>query len=193
VPANTPRGYPYPLYPDAQDFPQAIQDLAVAVDLDVEAIDTAITESLDQPSIQLVSNVNQSIVGSTPTILTWLTPAYDNDAMWNAGTPTLITFNTTGVYLLTARMEVAVSGTATEVGTYSELVTSGAMGPVPTAQSLRMQQVSPTRPCLFVPYYVGTAGETLSVRFTHDHTTNKTVGFRSLTAVRISVPIPGVP
>lgn len=188
MPGTTPRGYPFPDYLDPQDFPDAIEDLALAVDLDVEMIDTAITEALDEPSVSLVSNVNMAIPGSTPTILTWLTSTYDNDGMWNPGTPTIITFNTPGVYLLTTRLEVAVSGTATEVGTYTEFVTSGAFGPTPTAQSLRMQIVSPTRPCLLVPYLVPTAGETLSVRWTHDHTTNKTVGFRNLTACRISLP-----
>lgn len=37
MPALTPRGYPYSLPADPTDIPEAIQDLAEAIDLDVEA------------------------------------------------------------------------------------------------------------------------------------------------------------
>lgn len=42
MPANTPRGYPYPLPADPADIPQSLEDLALAVDLDAEAVSQTI-------------------------------------------------------------------------------------------------------------------------------------------------------
>jgi hypothetical protein len=43
MPAFTPRGYPYSLPADPVDIPQDIEDLATAIDLDVEAVANTIT------------------------------------------------------------------------------------------------------------------------------------------------------
>ncbi|MFJ9029825.1 hypothetical protein ACIRQP_15080 [Streptomyces sp. NPDC102274] len=192
MPQNTSRGYPYPLYTDPQNLLGDIQALATAINDDVAVLDAARLAALDEPTVRVGSSTNQSIPGSTVTPLTWSAASYDNTGMWSASTPTVITFTVTGIYLLSTRLEVAVSGTATEVGTYTQMVTTGTFGPTPVAQSLRMSQTGPTRPDLYAIYYVAAVGETLGVSFFHDHTTAKTVGARNLTATRISI-IGGLP
>ncbi|MCL7377492.1 hypothetical protein [Streptomyces sp. 35G-GA-8] len=192
MPQNTSRGYPYPLYTDPQNPPADLQALATAVNNDVAVLDAARLAALDEPTVRVGSSTAQSVNGSTVTPLTWSAASYDNAGMWNAATPTVITFTATGIYLLSTRLEVAVSGTATEVGTYTQMVTSGAFGPTPVAQSLRMSQTGPTRPDLYAIYYVAAVGETLGVSFFHDHTTAKSVGARNLTATRISI-VGGLP
>ncbi|RYJ26489.1 hypothetical protein CU044_3782 [Streptomyces sp. L-9-10] len=193
MPQTTSRGYPYPLYTDPQNPPGDLQALATAVNNDVGVLDAARLAALDEPTCRLTAqSAPISVPGSTTTTLTWQSAPYDNAGMWNPATPTFLTFTVTGIYLLSTRLEVAVSGTATEVGTYTQMVTSGAFGPTPVAQSLRMSQTGPTRPDLSAIYYVAAAGETLSVSFFHDHTTAKSVGARNLTATRISI-IGGLP
>ncbi|WP_326811618.1 hypothetical protein [Streptomyces scopuliridis] len=192
MPQNTSRGYPYPLYTEPQNPPGDLQALATAVNTDVAVLDAARLAALDEPTVRVGSSTTQNVNGSTVTPLTWSAASYDNAGMWSSGSPTVITFTVTGIYLLSARLEVAVSGTATEVGTYTQMVTSGAFGPTPVAQSLRMSQTAPTRPDLYAIYYVAAVGETLGVSFFHDHTTAKSVGARNLTATRISI-IGGLP
>ncbi|MFJ2675140.1 hypothetical protein [Streptomyces sp. NPDC087525] len=192
MPQNTSRGYPYPLYTDPQNPPGDLQALATAVNNDVAVLDAARLAALDEPTVRVGSSTAQSVNGSTVTPLTWSAASYDNAGMWSAATPTVITFTVTGIYLLSTRLEVAVSGTATEVGTYTQMVTSGAFGPTPVAQSLRMSQTAATRPDLYAIYYVAAVGETLGVSFFHDHTAAKSVGARNLTATRISI-IGGLP
>ncbi|MYZ35474.1 MULTISPECIES: hypothetical protein [unclassified Streptomyces] len=194
MPGATPRGYPFPLYADVQNFPAAIQSLATAVDADVQLLETARAGALNEPTVRVTNLTAQSIPGSTTTTITWGAAGanYDNASMWNPATPTLLTFTQPGIYLLEGRLEVAASGTATEVGTYTTITTSGAQGPLATAQSLRMAQTSPTRPDLLCLYLAATAGETFGMTFFHDHTTAKSVGARSITATRISTAI-GLP
>lgn len=43
MPAPTPRGYPYSIPTDPADVPQAIQDLAEAIDVDVQAVTNTIS------------------------------------------------------------------------------------------------------------------------------------------------------
>ncbi|RYJ26490.1 hypothetical protein CU044_3783 [Streptomyces sp. L-9-10] len=51
MPATTPRGYPYPVPTDPADVPQAMQDLASAVDTDVQTVYNGISA---RPSVKAV-------------------------------------------------------------------------------------------------------------------------------------------
>ncbi|MFJ2675141.1 hypothetical protein [Streptomyces sp. NPDC087525] len=51
MPATTPRGYPYPVPDDPADVPQAMQDLASAVDTDVQAVYNGLSA---RPSVKAV-------------------------------------------------------------------------------------------------------------------------------------------
>ncbi|WP_326811617.1 hypothetical protein [Streptomyces scopuliridis] len=65
MPATTPRGYPYPVPTDPADVPQAMQDLASAVDTDVQTVYNGISA---RPSVkavgQTVAKYNNVVSGS---------------------------------------------------------------------------------------------------------------------------------
>lgn len=115
MPANTPRGYTYPLYGDVANFPAQIQDFAQDVDLDVEALSdeiAAITGAA--PSVRVSATANQSIAVSTDTFATFAVEDYDNNAMGNLGVNNdRITFTTAGIYLVEADVNWTPNGNAT--------------------------------------------------------------------------------
>ncbi|MGS2588111.1 hypothetical protein [Streptomyces hebeiensis] len=194
MPANTTRGYPYPVYGDTQNFPAQIQSLAQAINSDMQVLADAELATLNQPTVRLTSTTAQTATVGAYTTVSWAPgpPNYSNAGMWNSASPTIIQFTQPGVYLVSARLDLPASGTATEVGTYTLFGTTGLYGPNPARQTLRMQQTSPTRPDLTCIYLVPTAGETLSVFFRHDKATTFNIGARNLQATRISTAI-GLP
>lgn len=194
MPASTSRGYPYPVYGDTQNVPDQLEALAEAVDTDMQVLADAQLAALNEPTVRLTSVTPQNAPVATYTTVTWAPgpPNIDNAGMWNPATPTIITFTQPGVYLLNARMDLPASATATEVGTYTFFGTTGAFGPNPSGQTLRMQQIAMTRPDLTCIYMVPTAGETLSVFFRHDKATAFNIGARNIQATRISTAI-GLP
>ena len=73
MPALTPRGYPYSVPGDPADIPQALEDLALAVDTDVEAVSQTI---IARPAFRLTGTtaVNMPLVVPSPS-------AFDNAVM----------------------------------------------------------------------------------------------------------------
>lgn len=67
MPASTPRGYPYSLPTDPADAPHAIQDLAEAVDTDVQAVADSIAP---REGFRLQGTVSQALPTSFASILT---------------------------------------------------------------------------------------------------------------------------
>lgn len=115
MPANTPRGYTYPLYTDANNFPAQIQDFATDVDTDVQAqVALANTALVNPPSARVSATANQSIAVNTQTLATFATEDYDNGAMANLGVNNeRLTLVTTGVYLVGASVRFVANGNAT--------------------------------------------------------------------------------
>lgn len=114
MPANTPRGYPYPLYSDPADFPTQSQNFANAVDADVQAQVASIADALQSPSAAVSATANQAIANNTVVTVTFATEDYDNAAMANLGVNNdRLTITETGFYLLSAFVTFATSGTAT--------------------------------------------------------------------------------
>lgn len=102
MPANTPRGYPYPLYTDPHDFPDAMSDLANAVDTDVQAQIALQTNHLNQPSARVTATGALVIASNTDVTLTWATEEYDNAGLFVIGSPTIFTFTELGIYMISA-------------------------------------------------------------------------------------------
>ena len=69
MPANTPRGYTYPLYTDPADFPAQVQDFAQDVDVDVQALATTVTNALNSPSARVTETANQAITQNVATFV----------------------------------------------------------------------------------------------------------------------------
>lgn len=134
MPQNTPRGYPYPLYTDAANFPAQSQAFATAVDADVQALvnarNTALTAS---PSCRVSATANQAIAANTDTFVTFAVEDFDNAAMGNLGVNNdRITFTSTGFYLIHAEVNFTSNGNATVNGRSGQLLYLGsAFGQAP--------------------------------------------------------------
>lgn len=134
MPANTPRGYTYPVYGDANNFPAQIQDFAQDVDTDVQAVVTSANTALTAaPSARVSAVANQAIAANTNVTVTWATEEFDNAAMANLGVSnTILTFTSTGFYLIRADVNFVSNGNATVNGRSGALIyTGGAFGSAP--------------------------------------------------------------
>lgn len=128
MPANTPRGYPYPLYTDPADFPAQSQAFATAVDTDVQAQVASTADALYSPSAWVSASANQAIGSATATLLTFATEDYDNAAMANLGVNNeRLTITETGFYLVSAWVLFAASGAS---GGRRMVLTSSATGDI---------------------------------------------------------------
>lgn len=106
MPQNTPRGYTYPLYGDAADFPAQIQDFAQDVDADVASLVTQTTAALNRPSARISETANQLLNPNVDVFATFSVEEYDNAAMANLGVNNdRLTFTSTGIYLITGDVE----------------------------------------------------------------------------------------
>lgn len=132
MPANTTRGYTYPLYTDQADFPAQLQDLATDVDTDMDALFDRLTAGYNMAACYVrASGVNQAIAVSTDVTATYDTELYDNQGMVNLGVSnTTINFVQTGIYLASGRATFLSNGNATINGRQISLVTTGSLGTV---------------------------------------------------------------
>lgn len=129
MPGTTPRGYPYPLYTEAADFPAQLQSLATAVDTDVQSVYTRLAAANLQPACSVETlNVNQSVANNTDVLATFATELYDNANMVNLGVSnTNINIVSTGIYLVTASVTFLANATGSR---NIHVVSSGAAGTV---------------------------------------------------------------
>lgn len=113
MPGTTPRGYPYPLYSEANNFPSQLQSLANAVDTDIQAnLVTAVNNGLNQPSVACSSTVAQSVANNTDVTMTFNVEEYDNANWFNSGVSTTnFTAPATGFYMLSCSLVYASNAT----------------------------------------------------------------------------------
>lgn len=144
MPLFTSRGYPYPTYSDPADFPGQIQDLAEAIDLDVEALYDRVAAGYNQPACIVRSvGVNQAIAANTDVTATYAEEVYDNANMFNIGvSTTTITFPQSGIYVATSRVTFLSNGNATVNGRQTTMTTTGTLGVVGRKTVLGSQNVS---------------------------------------------------
>jgi hypothetical protein len=115
MPANTPRGYTYPLYGDPANPAAQIQDFAQDVDADVAVQVASITTALNRPSAKVSSATAQVFVSGVAQFVTWATENYDNAAMANLGVNNdRISFTSAGNYLIST--EINFNGNGLSVG-----------------------------------------------------------------------------
>lgn len=147
MPANTPRGYTYPLLSDTQNFPAQIQDLAQDIDADVEALDNAIQAAFNRDSVRVSGPVGgtQSIPSSSSgASVTYSTEEYDNAGMANLGVLNdRVTVVNEGIYLVTAHITFAAGPNATW-GAFLSINTTGASVTQPVALSRQGHDTRPT-------------------------------------------------
>jgi hypothetical protein len=130
MPLNTSRGYTYPVYTDAANFPAQIQDLAQDIDTDMDSLFDRVTAGYNMAAVHLnASLVNQAVPANTDTAATFTTELYDNTGMANLGvSTTTVTFTQTGLYLATCRATFLSNGNVTVNARQISLNTTGSLG-----------------------------------------------------------------
>lgn len=185
MPANTPRGYPYPLYTDPANFPTQSQNFANAVDVDVAAQVTAINTAQAAPSCRVSASANQAVAANTLVIVTWAVEEFDNAAMGNLGVNNdRITFTSTGVYLIEAQINMASNGNATVNARHGEIFTNlgGSVGfnSEPGIQGTAVEWACTTM------YRVATVGDFVRVRVFQNSGAALNIDARSFSATKVS-------
>jgi len=184
MPANTPRGYPYPIYTDVNNFPAQAQSFANAVDADVQAQVNRVTAAMSAASVRLSATANQSIPISTDTFVTFATEEYDNAAMANLGVNnTLVTIPSDGVYLISAEVNFVNNGNATTNG--RQVVIFASPGNEIAWSNLRGTTAADTELC--VPFLARLlTGNTLRVRVRHNSGAAVNISARSFSVTRVA-------
>lgn len=183
MPANTPRGYSYPLYGDPTDFPAQMQDFAQDVDTDVAALVAAGMAALNTPSVAISGSANQAIVSGIPAFATFDTEDYDNAAMANLGVNNdRITFTTAGIYLITAMVNFAPNGNATVNGRQMAIERGGVNITWEIEQG--SQNIDTTLNTTYLHEAAGGTFMRLEVR--HDSGANVNIDSRTFTATRVA-------
>lgn len=112
MPANTSRGYTYPLYTDPMNFPAQMQDLATDIDGDMQTLFNRIATGYQGAACAVeASGVNQAVANNADVAATFTTELYDNAGMVNLGvSTTTITFPSTGLYMASGRSTFLSNG-----------------------------------------------------------------------------------
>jgi hypothetical protein len=189
MPANTPRGYSYPLYTDAHDFPAAIQDLATDIDTDVQAQVNLETNMLDQPSARVSANAPLVIASNTDVTVTYATEEYDNGGLFVIGSPTIFTFTELGLYWIEGGAEWSSNADSTTSACQLRLVSS-AFGIRAAHSPRRGVDSTPDTIGAYVNvsclHEITVVGETISMVARHNLPVASQLTNRHLTATKIS-------
>lgn len=187
MPANTPRGYTYPLYTDPANFPAQIQDFAQDVDTDVQAQVALINGALNRPSARVTETANQAITQNTFTFVTFSVEEYDNAAMANLGVNNdRITFTSSGLYLVSTSVIFAPNGHATIGGRGVQLYSSVAGPPNVANSSTRGSQTNHSDVNVTYAHYVAAAGEFMRVRVYQNSGAALNINARTLSATKVA-------
>lgn len=189
MPANTPRGYSYPLYTDPRDFPAQMEDLARDIDTDVAAQLALQTNMLDQPSARVSANTAQAVASNTDVTVTWATEEFDNAGLWVIGSPTIFTVNELGIYWIHAWAEFSSNADSTTSGALLRIVSS-AFGT--RASHGPRRGIDATPDSIAIQVHVSTlheitvVGETISVVARHNLPVGSQVVNRAFSITKIS-------
>ena len=185
MPANTPRGFSYPLYSDPADFPTQLQDFAEDVDADVATLVARQTDALNRPSARVSETANQALAANTDVFLTYSVEEYDNALMANLGVNNdRLTFMSTGVYLVTAEVNFVSNGNATVGGRSGVFVPN--LSPDKGRQTLRGAQFMDTELSLTMLYQVVTVGDFIRIRVRQSSGAVLNVSARSFSATKVA-------
>jgi hypothetical protein len=186
MPANTPRGYTYPLYSDPANFPAQLQDFAQDVDTDVAAQVARITAALNRPSARCSATANQSIAANTDVFATFAVEDYDNAAMVNLGVNNdRITLTSTGIYLITGEVNWAPNGNAT-VGGRSAQIAPNLFPASDAHQTLRGHITFDTEENVALLYQCTTIGDFVRLRLRQSSGAACNVSARSFSATKVA-------
>jgi hypothetical protein len=116
MPAFTPRGFEYPCYSDANDFPAQIQALATDIDGNVQAFVNNLDDARnDPPGARITGNGSQALTAGSPAFGNFDTEDYDNAGMYTSPANSL-TVQYEGLYFVTARITFSASAGVKSAG-----------------------------------------------------------------------------
>lgn len=192
MPANTARGYTYPLYTDPINIPADLQDFATDVDTDVQTLQNQVNAAQNRPSVRVTATANQSIVQNTDTLATFATEAYDNNNMADLATDaTRIQLQQSGIYLLTCRITFAAASPAAFVCSV-RLNSSGGLIATPGQMSITGDDARTTEITVEQLHIVTTTiPDNITVTVRHSFTAAVNISARSLTATKIAATATG--
>lgn len=189
MPANTPRGYSYPLYTDTMNgFAAAMQDLATDVDTDMQTLVNQVNAAQNRPSVRVTATANQAIVANTDTLATFATEAYDNNSMADLAVDnTRIQLQQAGIYMITARVTFPL-GTPAAFVTMLRLNSTGGVSANPGFMSITGSPTRTTEMTLEQLHLVVSAGipDNITLTVRHSFTGPLNITARSLCATKVS-------
>jgi hypothetical protein len=191
MPANTPRGYTYPLYPDTQNFPAQIQDLAQDIDADIQAIADLGPLALDRATARAQDAGSVAIVPNTTTAVPFTIQAFDYGAIYNPAFPNLMTFPEDGIYQVSISVEFLANGNATVGGRAIYLTSTSALTPVVARESKLGNQLRNTSLDLSSLYMAVAAGETISAFVRHNSAANVSISDRWMSITKLTATATG--
>lgn len=184
MPANTPRGYTYPVYGDPANPPAQIQDFAQDGDTDVAALAARRTAALNRPSARVSATTNQSIPANTMTFVTWVTEEYDNAAIANLGVNNdRLTFTQAGWWLVAAEVNWSSNGNATVNGRLGILVPN--LSSVVCHHTLRGAQNMDTEMSLIMLYRCVTVGDFVRLQVRQESGAALNISARSFSVTKV--------
>lgn len=163
MPANTSRGYTYPLYTDQADFPAQLQELATDIDTDIDSLYDRVTAGYNMAAARVRSTgINQAVAANTDVDATYTEELYDNQGMVDLGVSnTTLTFTQTGLYVASARVTFASNGNATINARQVTISTTGVLGVV--ARRSIEGHISTATPNATSALFFAAAGDTIKV------------------------------
>jgi len=188
MPGTTPRGYQFPTYGDAQDFPTDIQTLAEDIDADVQGLVDEIAGALDRPSVTLTDTTVQSVPTGVLTPLNFVGVNYNNAGMANV--PTGINLIDDGIYLIMARITADVTaGAPASFSVECRVTSSVAFIPTPVQQTQTANNVANEPLALNVAalhYTTGAVVDLIRVNVLHNAGVNINFGARDFSISKVS-------
>lgn len=192
MPANTSRGYTYPLYTDPINIPSDLQDFATDVDGDVQTLVNQVNAAQNRPSVRVTATANQSITQNTDVLATFATEAYDNNNMADLAVDnTRIQLQQNGIYLLTTRITFAAASPAAFVCFVRMNSSAGVIG-TPGQMSITGDDARTTEITIEQLHVVNTViPDNITVTVRHTFTAAINISARSLTATKIAATFTG--
>lgn len=190
MPANTPRGYTYPLFTDPMQPAPQIQDLAQDIDADLTAFEARHAAALDRPSARLTGFANQNVPTNTPTNMLLSASDYDNDFMYLP--PNTLRLTDTGVYWVTGRVTLEAFGAGAAFGITAALLSSAGFIPTMTRTSQRGLGTRPTWISIStLHYHTGIGNDDITLNVTQHSGNTLIATFRNICATKISALVGG--
>jgi len=190
MPANTTRGYTYPLYADTQNFPAQIQDLAQDIDLDVDQLADRVAAANAAASVLLRTTTTPLIAPNVTTTIQFGSEDFDNAGLADlAVNNTRISIQNTaahrGVYIISGYVKLLNNSAPAAMDV--NIISDGTLIPNPVAAGIPTDDNHRGALGLSTLYLRGVVGPTENITMTirHNMAASAQLVMATLSATRI--------